>query len=216
MGSCVWQWVITRWYWELSKLNSIICNSQGSPIWDLGMRIKHTILKFRGWLANYKPSPVFVSKVLWERTHPCLPLDIVFGWFHAIIEELSGCHIDLWSKSLEYYYLVLYRKDLPTSAYIDTAWVFEQMLAWLMQKRLEIWNMSFFPPGLSFPLSWNILSKYSSLHLWPWFWRGLGRNKDGVGCAAGGGSERWVPELLGSLSCLRVGGVWWMMLIWLL
>lgn len=74
----------------------------------------------------------------------------------------------------------------------------------------------FFPPGLSFPLSWNILSKCSSLHSWPRFWRGLGRNKDGVGRAAGGGSERWVPELLGFLGCLRLGGVWWMMLIWLL
>lgn len=58
-----------------------------------------------------------------------IPLGIVFGGFRARGEELSSCHIGLSPKSLECYYLVLYRKGLPTSDRTDTAWVFEQMLA---------------------------------------------------------------------------------------
>lgn len=85
-----------------------------------------------------------------------IPLGIVFGWFHATAEELRSCHIGLSPKSLECYYLVLYRKGLPTSDRIDTAWVFEQMLAWLKQKCSEIWNMIFFKP-LALLFLWAVI-----------------------------------------------------------
>lgn len=74
--------------------------------------------------------------------------------------QLSSCHIGLSPKSLECYYLVLYRKGLPTSDRTDTAWVFEQMLAWLKQKCSEIWNMFFFKP-LALLSLWAVISAAS-------------------------------------------------------
>lgn len=90
VGSDDCLWVITRWYWEPSKLNYIVYNSQELPIWDLRMRVKQTILKFKGWLANYKPPPVFRSNILLEHSHAysvryCLRLVSCYSWG---IEEL--------------------------------------------------------------------------------------------------------------------------------
>lgn len=49
--------------------------------------------------------PVFINKVLWEQCLKCFALP----WQSS---ELSSCNRDLWSANI--YYLVLYRKSLPT------------------------------------------------------------------------------------------------------
>lgn len=106
-------------------------------------------------------------------------------------------HIDLWPKSLEYYYLVLDRKSLPTSAHTDIAWVLEQMLVWLTQKcSFGTYLFPFSPPWvLHFPwvgISLANVQLVFNVILVVLFWRGLGRNKDeGVGWW-GDGAGRWV------------------------
>lgn len=158
-----------------------------------------TTLKFRSWMVNYKPPPIFESKVLLEHNKPCLFFCVYsLAGFRLQLKSWVA-HIDLWPKSLEYYYLVLDRKSLPTSAHTDTARVLEQMLAWITQKCSEIWNRSFFlfsPWGPAFS-PWAGISLASVqlaflVILVVLFWRGLGRNKDeGVGWW-GDGAGRWV------------------------
>lgn len=61
------------------------------------------------WI-KYGPPSVFVIKVLLNHNHP-ICLQMVYGYFQAIMGELGICHRDSTAhKCLKYYYLALYRK----------------------------------------------------------------------------------------------------------
>lgn len=174
-----------------------------------------TTFKFRTWLVNYKPPPIFESKVSLEHNKPCLFFCVVsLAGFRLQLRSWVA-HIDLWPKSLEYYYLVLDRKSLPTSAHADTAR--------LTQKWAEIWNISFFlffPRVLHFPL--ELEYPWQGWHsLWFW-WSCLERTWQEQGWGSGM-VRRWSREsgywpfwasgyCVLFLRSLPVG-VWWMMLI---
>lgn len=105
---------------------------------------EQTVLKFRAQQTINHYLFLWV-KFYWNTVLSAL-LAIVNAHFHVTTTELSSCHIDFWWKSLEYFYLALYGKGLPTS-HTDIAWVFEQMLAWLINKTVQRFgtSLSFFP-----------------------------------------------------------------------
>lgn len=165
------------------------------PIWIWGSGLSRLS---SSWEVGKLHTVAFFCKPSLSGTYPCTWLcTLSLQTRQCPLTEKARLDIAVWP----------FIQSLPTPAHINIAWIFEQMLIWLIhiQNCSEIWKTNFFP-CISFEnriSSASLLVSIYSSSGDPAFGKNLVRSRmSEVGCVAGGGFGRWVSECwLFSLPC---------------